>query len=154
MAKVTGLTAARMLQIENASVVGGRIENDELILTTYGGTEINTGVVKGEQGNSGETSAVLKIDSSRGLVFKNNLVSTILTVTVFYGSQAITNQTALREIYGPSAYLEWQVRRLSDENFSVLISTDPRISNEGFTLSVSPSDVDTKVVFRCVLKGD
>ena len=154
MAKVTGLTAARMLQIENASVIGGRIENDELILEKYDGTEINTGVVRGEKGNSGGTSAVLKIDSSRGSVFKNNLVSTILTVTIFYGSLAITTHTALQDVYGLSSYLEWQVKHVEDEAFSVMISTDPRISNEGFSLSVSPADVDTKVVYRCVLKGD
>lgn len=154
MAKVTGLTAARMLQIENASVVGGRIENDELILTTYGGTEINTGVVKGENGNSGETSAVLKIDSSQGLVFKNDMISTELTVTVFYGSQALTTLTAIREIYGVSAYLEWQVKNLGDLDFSTIISTDPRITNEGFAFNITSDDVDSKVVFRCILKGD
>lgn len=154
MAKVTGLTAARMLQIENASVIGGRIENDELILETYGGEEINTGVIKGEQGNSGGTSAVLKIDSSNGFVFKEDLTSTILTVTIFYGSQSLTTHEELSPIYGPAAHLEWQGKTLSDTDFVTIISTDPRISNNGFRFTLTSSDVDNKLVLRCSLKDD
>lgn len=44
MATVTGLTAARMIAIEAASVVSGAIDEDgHLILTTHGGTEIDAG---------------------------------------------------------------------------------------------------------------
>lgn len=44
MATVTGLTAARMLEIEAASVVDGEIDGSgHLILTTHGGTEIDAG---------------------------------------------------------------------------------------------------------------
>lgn len=51
MATVTGLTAARMLEIENASIVDARKEDDELILTTHGGDDINVGNVKGDPGD-------------------------------------------------------------------------------------------------------
>ena len=48
MAKVTGFTAQRMLEIEQASVVSGAIEGeDELILYTRGGARIRAGVIKG-----------------------------------------------------------------------------------------------------------
>lgn len=56
MATITGLTKARMLAIEAASVVMG-VVNDvgDLILTTHGGDEINAGHVKGTDGANGAT---------------------------------------------------------------------------------------------------
>lgn len=50
---ITGLTAQRMIQIEQASVVSGRIEGDNLILTTKGGDPITAGSVRGPQGVPG-----------------------------------------------------------------------------------------------------
>ena len=48
MATVTGLTAARMLAIEAASIVDGAVDGSgDLILTTQGGTPINAGNVIG-----------------------------------------------------------------------------------------------------------
>ena len=48
MAKVTGFTAQRMLEIEQASVVDAAIEGaDELIFYTRGGKRIRAGVIKG-----------------------------------------------------------------------------------------------------------
>jgi hypothetical protein len=45
MATVTGLTAARMIEIEDASIVSGTIINGHLILTTYGGATVDAGYV-------------------------------------------------------------------------------------------------------------
>lgn len=50
---ITGLTAQRMINIEQASVVSGRIEGDNLILTTKGGQPITAGNVRGPQGDPG-----------------------------------------------------------------------------------------------------
>lgn len=50
MSIATGLTALRMLAIEAASIVAARKEGDNLVLTTYGGDDINVGNVKGEKG--------------------------------------------------------------------------------------------------------
>lgn len=50
---ITGLTAQRMIQIEQASVVSGRIEGDNLILTTKGGQPITAGNVRGPRGEPG-----------------------------------------------------------------------------------------------------
>lgn len=50
---ITGLTAQRMIQIEQASVVSGRVEGDNLILTTKGGQPITAGSVRGPQGVPG-----------------------------------------------------------------------------------------------------
>jgi len=43
MATVTGVTAERAQEIENASVTGARISDNDLVLVTKGGTEVNVG---------------------------------------------------------------------------------------------------------------
>lgn len=102
-------------------------------------------------GNAGESAAVLRIDSSRGTVFKNSAVATVLTVTVFHGSERITDMVDLRARFGASAYLEWQWRRLDDSDFGTISSSDSRLSQAGFAFAVSAADVETKTVFMCVL---
>jgi|JI9StandDraft_1071089.scaffolds.fasta_scaffold444588_1 hypothetical protein len=54
---VTVYTAARMLEIENGTVTEARLEGDDLILTTKGGTDINVGSVRGIQGIPGPINA-------------------------------------------------------------------------------------------------
>lgn len=53
MATVTGLTAARMIEMENATVIAGEVVDGELILETRDGTLINAGIVEGPIGPSG-----------------------------------------------------------------------------------------------------
>lgn len=53
MATVTGLTAARMLAIEGASIVDGEIVSGDLILTKHDGSDINAGSVAGPEGPTG-----------------------------------------------------------------------------------------------------
>lgn len=53
MATVTGLTAARMKQIEDASVVDGEVVSGNLVLSKHDGTQINAGNVMGPQGPVG-----------------------------------------------------------------------------------------------------
>jgi microcystin-dependent protein len=53
MATITGFTAERMLDIENASVVDGEIVSGNLILTRHDGTEIDAGPVVGPTGPVG-----------------------------------------------------------------------------------------------------
>lgn len=60
MAQVTGLTAARMLDIEANSIVDGGVDtNGNLILTTHNGVEINAGSVIGPEGPKGDDAAVI-----------------------------------------------------------------------------------------------
>lgn len=99
----------------------------------------------------GEDSAVLRIDSSRGTVFKNNEVSTVLSVAVYKGSKRITNISELKSEFGSSAYLEWHWQKMGEETFGTILATDSRIGNDGFTLSLTPVDVNTKAVFMCQL---
>lgn len=55
MATATGMTAARMLQIEGASVVSGEVVGDDLILKTHNGVTFNAGNVRGDVGPSGSS---------------------------------------------------------------------------------------------------
>ena len=94
---------------------------------------------------------MLRIDSSRGTVFKNNAVSTVLSVVIFYGSLRITNRQELVAAFGPGAYLEWSWQRLGESAFGIISAADDRLSDDGFSFTLSPEDVDTKVVFQCKL---
>lgn len=59
MATITGLTAARMLEIEGASVVDGAVVGDDLILEKHDGSTINAGNVRGPEGPVGPSGAGL-----------------------------------------------------------------------------------------------
>ena len=71
------------------------------------------------------TPAVLRIDSSRGTVFKDNNVSTVLSVSVHYGKQIIENITALRATFGATAHLQWEWLRMDEDRYGI-ISADFR----------------------------
>ena len=107
--------------------------------------------ITGANGKDGEDATLLRIDSSRGNMFKNNAVSTVLNVVVFHGADRITNITKLKEVYGSSAYLEWKWKRIDDTDFKTISGSDSRLSQDGFSFTLSPDDVDTKVVFECSL---
>ena len=98
-----------------------------------------------------EITTLLRIESSRGTVFKNDQVSTILSVVLYHGKQRITDASTMREVFGSGAYLQWKWQRLDDASFGVISSTDNRFGDDGFTFTLSPEDVDTKVTFMCEL---
>ena len=98
-----------------------------------------------------EVSTILSIESSRGTVFKNDTISTVLSVIIYRGSQRITDMATLRTAMGDGVYLEWSWQRFNEETFGVISSSDTRIGNEGFTFTLSPDDVNTKVTFLCKL---
>jgi len=43
---------------------------------------------------------------------------------------------------------------MDEERFGVISSDDVRISDNGFSFTLSPEDVDTKVTFMCELITD
>ncbi len=67
MATVTGLTATRMQAIEAASVVGGTVVDERLILTKKDATTIDAGNVRGPVGPSGPAGDVSNAGLRRGL---------------------------------------------------------------------------------------
>ncbi len=122
--------------------------------TTYNSgrtTDTDPVCLSGADGTSGEDAIVLRVDSSRGTVFKNNAITTVLSVVIFKGGQRIENSTALKEVLGSSARLEWNWLKMNDESYGVISSSDTRLSDGGFHLTLSPGDIDTKATFRCDL---
>lgn len=108
-------------------------------------------IVQPKDGRDGQDAVTLRIDSSKGTVFKNSEVSTVLNVVIYKGGKTITDAVSMRAEFGNNAHLEWQWQRMGEATFGTILTTDSRLSNEGFALSLTPSDVDTKVVFKCQL---
>lgn len=98
-----------------------------------------------------EITTLLRIESSRGTVFKNDTVATVLSVVIYHGSERITDSTTMKSIFGNGAYLQWKWQRLDDETFGVISASDSRFGDNGFTFTLNPEDVDTKVTFMCEL---
>ena len=105
-------------------------------------------------GAKGEEATVLRIDSSRGTLFKNNAVATVLSFVIYHGSQRITNITALRSAFGATAYLQWKWQRLNENAFGTISTSDSRLSQDGFCFTLSPDEIDVKVTFMCELIVD
>lgn len=100
----------------------------------------------------GEDATVLRIDSSRGVLFKNNVFATVLTVTITKGALIISDVSAMKAEYGSGAFLQWYWRKSDDDDWKVMLVTDSHITNGGFRLDITPDDVDEKIVFKCELE--
>lgn len=101
-----------------------------------------------------EITTLLRIESSRGTVFKNNAVSTVLSVVIYHGKDRITDIDRLHEVYGNSAYIQWKWQRLDEDSYGIISSADSRMGNDGFSFTLSPDDIDVKVTFMCELITD
>ncbi len=100
-------------------------------------------------------AATITITSTHGLVFKSNAISTTLVVTVYQpGGNRIDDQAALVDAFGSSARIEWGWQREDEDGWSTILSTDGRLSNDGFALSVSPADVDARTSFEASVVTD
>ena len=98
-----------------------------------------------------EITTLLRIESSRGTVFKNDQVSTVLSAVIYHGTQRITDYATMKSVFGSGAYLQWKWQRLDEESYGIISSTDTRFSDNGFKFTLSPEDVNTKVTFMCEL---
>lgn len=101
-----------------------------------------------------EIVSIITVSSSKGSVFKNTNVSTTLSVTIFRGTQRITNIDDLHSVYGESAYLQWKSQEHNDDDYFNISSIDERISEGGFKFTISPNDIDTKGIYTCDLITD
>lgn len=98
-------------------------------------------------------STILYIESSQGTMLDSSIASTVLSVTVYHGGQQITDIDTLKSIMGEYAYLEWSYKGVNDDAFVTISSTDSRIGNDGFTLTLSQNDIGAKTTYTCVLMG-
>ncbi len=98
-----------------------------------------------------EITTLLRIESSRGTVFKNDQVSTVLSVVIYHGTQRITDYETMKSVFGFGAYLQWKWQKLDEESYGIISASDTRFSDNGFKFTLSPEDVNTKVTFMCEL---
>ena len=84
-------------------------------------------------------------------MFKNDSLATVLSVVIYHGTQRITDSATMKSVFGSGAYLQWKWQRLDEDTFGVISSSDTRFGDNGFTFTLSPEDVDTKVTFMCEL---
>lgn len=105
-----------------------------------------------ENAAKGEDAVLLRIDSSRGTVFKNNAISTVLRAVIYKGAERIADIDKLHEVFGNGAYLQWSWQKIDENEFGTILATDKMVGNDGFTLTISADEVDTKVTFLCELK--
>ena len=68
-----------------------------------------------------------------------------------HGTKRITDSASMKSTFGSSAYLQWKWQRLDDSSFGIISSSDSRFGDNGFTFTLSPEDVDTKITFMCEL---
>lgn len=119
MATVTGLTAARMLEIEAASVVAGGILLDDLILTKHDGTQINAGNVRGPRGFTG-------LDAAPGSVTVAGNTTPIRTSD---GRMKAANPTEIDDVSTKSyADSNLSAAKLYSDNRLVSVSISPTVN--------------------------
>lgn len=58
MAEITGFTAARMLEIENNTIVAGQVSDGNLLLIRGSGASFDAGSVVGPKGDKGDTGGI------------------------------------------------------------------------------------------------
>lgn len=108
----------------------------------------------GSDGKDGEDAITLHILSSNGNLFKNSSISTSLTVTIIVAGEMITSSSEMKKRFGESATITWEQKRFGEDDFEVLNPSDPRLSDNGFILTLDPRDVFTYTVFNCALNYD
>lgn len=123
--------------------------NDAINDATQAVADIQDAIENGDF--DGEDATLVMIDSSAGNLFKNNLVSTVLTVVIYHGSTIISNYSNLIDEYGISAHLQWYFKEINDTDWSTVLASDSRLSANGFAFSLTPNDVTIKTIFKCEL---
>ena len=102
-------------------------------------TEYGTGEVESDTvcmtGTDGENALTVYVDSSAGIMFKKKGINTVLTATVYYGTQDVTDDVTA---------FHW-IKRDKDGQ------VDPDWSRVGAGRSIilSPQDVTNKAIFVC-----
>lgn len=109
----------------------------------------NTGT--GTAGEDGEDAILLMIFSSNGTSFKNSSVATTLTVSIFVGGEEITSSDQMYAKFGDSAVLRWEKKEFGQSDFTEIPSTDSRLSDNGFILTLNANDIYKQAVFNCYL---
>lgn len=109
MPTVSGFTAARMLAMDNASIVDAELVGNDLILITRGGSQINVGRVKGDSGETGlamtEIGAGVDLDTISTAGYRIQSEDAEATVALNY---PVAYQGMLYVTVNPGGNLVWQ----------------------------------------------
>ena len=119
-----------------------------------GTTEITKTCISGATGATGEAgkdAVLLRMDASRGNVFKNDTVENIISVSIYISDMTITDIDTLKEEFGPNACLQWYIKSFYQETFEAVPSSDKRIGKDGFEFTLSPDEMQEKIVIKCDL---
>ena len=99
----------------------------------------------------GESSIDISIESTDGYIFKNTDIKGDYNVKVIFDKQIIDNITELRNIFSQNARIRWFFKSDIDEDYIEELPNNVTLSNDGFKISISPSDISGRLVIRCCL---
>ncbi|WP_407856369.1 phage tail spike protein [Enterococcus hailinensis] len=102
-------------------------------------------------GADGSDAILLNITSVNGNIFKNTGVSTALTVAIIVGETRIETSEQLLKFFGSTAYLQWQIKRVGELEFTNIPQNDSRLSDGGFLFTIGVKDIEEKATFNCIL---
>lgn len=102
-------------------------------------------------GADGSDAILLNLTSVNGNIFKNTGVSTVLTVSIVVGETRIETSEQLANFFGTTAFLQWQIKKVGELEFTNIPLSDPRLSDEGFLFTIGVEDIEAKATFNCIL---
>ena len=79
---------------------------------------------------------------------------TLGTTVAFSSSRDGALTRATIAAFGTTARIEGKWQREDEDGWSTILSTDSRLSNNGFSLAVSPADVDARTSFEASVVVD
>lgn len=105
----------------------------------------------GNDGSNGEDAILLMIHSSNGNLFKNDGVSTTLTVEIMVGGFSITSSEVMYERFGENSKIIWKEKKNGETQYTQIPESDERLSDNGFIFTVSADDMQYSTVYNCFL---
>ena len=105
----------------------------------------------GKDGSNGEDAILLMIHSSNGNLFKNDGVSTTLTVEIMVGGFSITSSEVMHERFGENSKIIWKEKKNGETEYTQIPESDARLSDNGFIFTLSADDLKYATVYNCFL---
>lgn len=101
---------------------------------------------------SGEDAVSVELSCDTGCVLRNATGTVTVSATVASGGQRASNVARLRDMLGPSASLRW-AELSADGSEREVPADDPRLSADGFSVTVSAQDVTGDKTLRCYVES-
>lgn len=101
---------------------------------------------------SGEDAVSVELSCDAGCVLRNSTGSVTVSATVASGGQRASTAAQLRDMLGPAASLRW-CELSPDGTEAAVPADDPRLSADGFSVTVSAQDVTGDRTLRCYVES-